>query len=79
MYNLYFPIEHTLTLSTNRWVLPLLIMLIMMIYCGAHTVLALALSDLSLNFGIHEILIWYTGGFDVSEAEYCSARHHMFY
>ena len=51
----------------------------MMIYCDAHTILALALRDLSLNFESHEILIRYTGGFDVSEAEYCSARHHMFY
>lgn len=44
-----------------------------------HTILALALWDFSLNFESHEILIQYTGGFDVSEAEYCSARHHMFY
>lgn len=51
----------------------------MMIYCEAHTMLALALWDFSQNFESHEILIKYTGGFDASEAEYCSARHHMFY
>lgn len=51
----------------------------MMIYCDAHTIFALALSNFGLNFESHKILIQYTGGFDVSEAEYCSARHHMFY
>lgn len=33
----------------------------------------------TLNFKSDEILIRYTWGFDVSEAEYCSARHYMFY
>ena len=41
--------------------------------------LALALKDFSQKFEGHEILIEYTGGFDASKAEYCSARPYMFY
>lgn len=51
----------------------------MMICCDAHTSSARALCYFSLNSGSDEILIRYTGGFDVSKAEYCSARHRMFY
>lgn len=41
--------------------------------------LALALKDFGQKFESHEILIQYTGGFDASKAEYCSARPYMFY
>lgn len=51
----------------------------MMICCDAHTSSTRALCYFSLNSESDEILIRYTGGFDVSKAEYCSARHRMFY